>query len=362
MKLPNLSEKQLADFPPALRQLIDAELKAGNEIVEISSSFPAPPAGAYVKLARPITTRARVKTPEIDFYDRNGSSYSGEWHDGKRFFFVLEPPHPPEPEVNMDDVRNARRAAAIAEHAAMIATPTAASLGLPLKVTPPAAQSTAKANAAPRSLVARFEASMVIDYEMWHDGIGYDLRLLKEATPADLKVIEAILLKRGASDWRDIEALAALDTAKTRTALRTAMKDGNAEIRGAVLRYAPALVPKTQRLDSIIRSLQTAEFYGGLSQALDEVAEFHPPEIVAELFRGVLQRKGDVATHFAAMVMFVHGKAKTPFDWDQRPFFLKFQTKAPAEREALFRELCGKVGVDPADYLPGNSSSAAAVK
>src|SRR5580765_5672103 len=102
---------RVAEFPPVLRRLLEAELAGGNEIAEIASCFPAPPAGAYVKLARPITTRPRTKGEGLDFYDRNSSIYSGEWTDANRFFFVLEPPNPPEPEPDMDAIRNARNAA-----------------------------------------------------------------------------------------------------------------------------------------------------------------------------------------------------------------------------------------------------------
>ena len=49
--------------------------------------------------------------------------------------------------------------------------------------------------------------------------------------------------------------------------------------------------------------------------------------------------------------MFLHGKAESSFDWDQRLFFLRFRTDVRAEREAVFRELCGKIGVGPDPYL-----------
>ena len=88
---------ELAKFPVALRTLIETELASGNSIVEIGHSFPAPPAGAYIKLASIVSTRARDNGDGLSFYDRNNSSYSGEFTDAKRFYFVLEPPirHPP---------------------------------------------------------------------------------------------------------------------------------------------------------------------------------------------------------------------------------------------------------------------------
>src|SRR5258706_15804622 len=112
MSISETFASRVAEFPPVLRRLIEAELVVGNEIIEIASCFPAPPAGEYVKLAKLITTQPRTKGEGIDFYDRNSSIYSGEWTDANRFFFILEPPPPPEPGPDMGAIRNARIAAA----------------------------------------------------------------------------------------------------------------------------------------------------------------------------------------------------------------------------------------------------------
>ena len=92
-------------MPTALRQLLEAELAAGNSIVEVGHSFPAPPAGAYFKLANKVSTRPRASGDSVVFYERNSSTYSGEFTDVKRFFFILEPPNPPPPEPDMDAIR-----------------------------------------------------------------------------------------------------------------------------------------------------------------------------------------------------------------------------------------------------------------
>src|SRR5262245_28709880 len=86
MNLPEKFRTDVEAFPPALRALLDAELAAGNEIAEIGHTFPAPPVGAYVKLARPVTTRPRQSGSGLDFFDRNGSSYSGEFTNENRLF------------------------------------------------------------------------------------------------------------------------------------------------------------------------------------------------------------------------------------------------------------------------------------
>ena len=93
--------KEIAAFPDALRELIEAELKAGNKIVEISSRGP----GASAMLERPVSTRPRKTTGGVSFYERQTSSHSGEFTDADRVYYVLEPPLPPPPPPDMDAIR-----------------------------------------------------------------------------------------------------------------------------------------------------------------------------------------------------------------------------------------------------------------
>ena len=97
--------QQLAEFPAPLRELVEAELRAGNSIVAIENGFPAAPCGASVKLAKAVSDERRKSHGEVDFYARNNSSYSGEFTTEQRHFFVLEPPLPPEPPPDMDAIR-----------------------------------------------------------------------------------------------------------------------------------------------------------------------------------------------------------------------------------------------------------------
>jgi len=106
-----------------------------------------------------------------------------------------------------------------------------------------------------------------------------------------------------------------------------------------------------KRETRLISALQNDGLYGGLSEAIDEAAEFHPPGVVKALLSGALHRDGEAAVHFAALLSFIHGKAPEPFDWNQRPFFLRFHTADRGERAAAFRELCAVIGVDPERYL-----------
>ncbi|MCB1123457.1 MAG: hypothetical protein KJT03_18030, partial [Verrucomicrobiae bacterium] len=102
----------------------------------------------------------------------------------------------------------------------------------------------------------RFKASMVMDFERWHDGIGYDLELLKSASPEELAEIEAILLAQPVDDWRDVEALAALNTPETRAYLIKSLETGDFRIANAISNYAPNLVNDGKRSSSLVEAIE----------------------------------------------------------------------------------------------------------
>lgn len=191
----------------------------------------------------------------------------------------------------------------------------------------------------PNSPLRRFERSMVIDYVKWHDGVGYDLDAIREASHDERQAIEILLFNRGIRDWRDVEALVALDTAAARVALRQAKHGRNHDVAMAVAHYAPNLLSDDERTAVIVRALQSAQFYEGLSEAVDQAEVHHPPAVIDALLRGTIERDGDVAVHFAALVLFLHGKADSSFDMAQRPFFLTFNTRLRRTSASLLRTL-----------------------
>ncbi|MBL8889275.1 MAG: hypothetical protein JNL67_04805 [Planctomycetaceae bacterium] len=113
--IPTEFAKQLAEFPPPLVELVAEELRAGNSILAMTSGHPAAPCGACVRLAQPVQSERRVSTSEVKFYERNNCSHAGEFTTAERYFFVLEPPRPPEPEPDMDAIREEMRARERAE-------------------------------------------------------------------------------------------------------------------------------------------------------------------------------------------------------------------------------------------------------
>jgi hypothetical protein len=124
-----------------------------------------------------------------------------------------------------------------------------------------------------RSLLAplqRFKVSMKIGFEEWHDGIGYDIEALRMASQGERDAIEQILINHSPLDWRDIEALAEINTKCARETIKEAIKDPNPVVRVAVTRFAPNLVTDNERTQFITDALKNTEPFWGLSQVLDE--------------------------------------------------------------------------------------------
>jgi len=194
--------------------------------------------------------------------------------------------------------------------------------------------------------IDRFRNSLFIDYEKWHDGVGYDIEALRELKPAERATAESRL--DAMHDWRDVEALAVLaqlGSASAEQSLRSAQRTGSNEIRLAVMRYAPQLVDDDSRSAALLHALETATPFDGFTTTLEQVEKFHPPPIVDALWRGLTTRQGDVAVHYAGMLAFIYGKADSSFDWSMRPLFLKFNTEKSAERRAAIAELKSRLEV-----------------
>jgi hypothetical protein len=191
----------------------------------------------------------------------------------------------------------------------------------------------------------RFVRSLFIDYEKWHDGVGFDLDALREVSPTERAVAESRL--DATHDWRDVEALAVLaelGSASAERSLRDALKSGSNEIRLAIMKHAPHLVDDAVRTEMLVNALEVATPFDAFTDTLEQVERFHPPPVVDALWRGVDTRQGDVAVHYAAMLAFIYGKADSAFDWSMRPLFLKFNTTSSAERRAAIAELRARVG------------------
>lgn len=196
-------------------------------------------------------------------------------------------------------------------------------------------------------LLQKFLDSMAIGYEQWHDGIGYDLEALRAMPGPDRQRAEDAVISRGGDDWRDMEALAEL---KTDRAIQTLKKFLLREAIGSRLSAAVYLRELGEPIDLgplLEEALRTsAGDFSLFSRAMDLVGEHKPGEVLPTLLDIVRSGDGVRAVNAAAMLFYLRGQAPEPFDWDQRPFFLRF-AEPGEERRAAFRELCGKLKMYP---------------
>jgi len=324
-------QRIIDELPKPLRLLLDAELQAGNKIAEVGHSYPAPPVGAYIKLAKPISTKIEGVKDELIFIERDNSLYSEEYTDKNKRFFILTLP-----KLSTKEASGSK----FLKHLKANSEKTT--------------RKTGSRKTDSDSPLQRFKKSMEIDYEKWHDGIGYDIDAIRLASPTECKAIEKMLIQHSPRDWRDIEALTQIDTKNARDTIKKAIRDPNPAVRIAVARFAPKVVTYNERTRSIIDALQHAGIFYGLSQTLDEIEEYHPPQVKEALIEGLLSREGDVAVLFAAMLFYLYGAAEEPFDMKQRPFFLRFNTKNKEERVKVFIELCTKLNINSKNYLYPN--------
>ncbi len=298
------------NLPPILRLLLDAELAAGNEISAVQHGYPAAPVGASFLLTGPVRSQPRASSGELLFFERNSSQFSGEFTVEPRHFYILEPPRP-EPET-------------------AIPPPPAAP---PLPPPPPS-----------RLLLDQFAASMVSDYEKWREGIGYDLDLLPQMSSWERHTLEGELIQelRRGGNWRDVEALAALDTPAARAAIDVARFHSDPEVRAYAVEQSieEGNLPSELIECDIIRVIEQAAAMSTLSRALSLAESCRTPAVR----RAILDqaRTGDSTTrvHMAALLFYLCGKSEDSFDWNHRPYFLRFgDNNDEFDFRAAWREL-----------------------
>ena len=186
------------------------------------------------------------------------------------------------------------------------------------------------------TLLDRFRESMVMNHERWHDGTGYDLDLLQTATPEELGEVEDLLATKSMDDWRNVEALAFLNTPRTRKLLRQRFEDGDIEMKTTLISYAPDLFSEDERIDVLVEALQSGP-EESLTKAMLIVESFHPPRIVKALLDGLRTRDTTTAEEFAMMLLVIHNKAESLYDIPVRRALPPFEGP---EREKHGQEFC----------------------
>jgi hypothetical protein len=194
----------------------------------------------------------------------------------------------------------------------------------------------------------QFVSSMTIGFDQWHDGEGYDLDALARCDDAEKRQAARLLADKLASGggWRDVDALETLGYDLGGPPMHQAyLRHADPEIRlraGLALQNwkAPIPVDVDEMVVEIIRNADD----GGLTYML-QMAEANPtPKVRQALLDKVRTGERTARIHCAALLLYLAGEAKEAFDWDHRPFFLRFGEDGP-DREKAFQELKKRIGL-----------------
>ena len=202
----------------------------------------------------------------------------------------------------------------------------------------------------PPSMFDRFRAAAQIHAGNWRDP-EHDLDAIRMATPEERKAIEQFLLSRGIQHFIDAEALALLNTPTAQQALLKAFHTGTTEVKAAVAQVAPDLIPNDEQLSELLQRVDQCDAYKGLDFTLQQIESMHPPPIIETMLQRIVRDPGVVAVHYAALLLYLHGKATSAFDWDLRLFLLRFNAGDDADRRQAFIELCDQLGCASAPYF-----------
>lgn len=196
----------------------------------------------------------------------------------------------------------------------------------------------------------KFLGSMKIGHAEWHDGTGYDLHALKELSGEEAKQVEDLLISRKAQDWRDVEALAALNTPRAIAALEECLRSKNIDVRLFAVRYLKEKNMMDRVEEIVVNTLPETKIGQGLTYAL-ALAKDYPTELIKQkLLWCSVHGNDDIRVHCAAMALFLYGKAASEFDNNQKIIF-RFGIKDKAKRIEAFSELCQMIGISNDNYV-----------
>jgi hypothetical protein len=195
----------------------------------------------------------------------------------------------------------------------------------------------------PSETYQQFLDSMTMNFDRWHDGTGYDLETLKRLEPEERLSVEQMLignLKDG-GDWRDVEALFSLGTTSAHAAVDKARFHHKTKVRDYALRIILDTLNPKEKNKKYIAELE-AQVIRAIENGNYEIAEGMPTlRVKKALLESTLKIDREKRVSAAAFLMYLCGKTSEPFDWDLRPFFLRFGKNNPQEAWEELRKRTG---------------------
>lgn len=196
----------------------------------------------------------------------------------------------------------------------------------------------------------RFVRAAKIDASNWRDP-EHDLEAIRLANDEERLAIERFLIARGIQHYIDAEALALLGTDRAKEVLRDAFRSESPAIRAAVARVASELLLDHEKDEELVRRIAQCDAYQGLSLTIDQIIESPSSKAIDAMLIRIVRDPGVAAVNFAGLLLYLHGKADEPFDWDKRPFLLRFNAGDESDRRVAFQELCQQIGWTADNYL-----------
>ncbi len=186
----------------------------------------------------------------------------------------------------------------------------------------------------------RFAESKLMDYEKWHDGVGYDLDALAEMTDEEREGVVSDLISH-VQDWRDLEALHFVGTVAAHAAIEKARNSPDAKLRVAALRYGPPATGSNAE-STLLKTLDPAT---ATTDAIEEAANYKTPAIIEALLRCARECTGPEAYGAVASLLVMHGKLDSVYSWDRRDFILRFVEPPSPDRDTAYGELRAELGI-----------------
>lgn len=197
--------------------------------------------------------------------------------------------------------------------------------------------------------VKRFQDSMIMDFDMWHDGTGYDLSAIDDMTPEERKGV-ATMLKSRDQTWRELEALAALDMEDVddlvqETATKSESRDNRITAAGAL--HDRGKMKKEEFEELLCNEIRKLNGKGDGSIKVLLEAEAMPTEKVKQALLWSSWNSTDDSMSCAARLLYLCGKAEDQLAWSHREWLFDLKpNNSYFTRKKAFDKLCSICGME----------------
>jgi hypothetical protein len=183
-----------------------------------------------------------------------------------------------------------------------------------------------------------FSASTVLNYDSWHDGLGFDLDALARMPAFERDLIRQWLRTRLEDrlrdvDLRDLEAAAALGETELLASLRR-HPEPDVRLRARELLAAPGDVA-----EELCHTLSQSRSEDAVLRALDLVSSHATAEVRAALIERVSRVDGTFINSAMVLLEVFGGVADA---WSERPFLFEVQRRGKGGE--LLQQLLARVG------------------